>query len=73
MARLPKLNEVFIMPQCYIHSNLVPISRLVHGMSWTHERVIPALTGSAPITKKQKAVSVPAKALIIMQPLRLQS
>ena len=29
-ARSPKPNQVFIMPQYYIHANLFPICQLVH-------------------------------------------
>ena len=38
-ARSPKSNQVFIMSQCYIHTNLVPICPPVHEISCTQESV----------------------------------
>ena len=40
-ARSPKSNQIFILPQCYIHANnhLVPIHPLVHGISCCQESV----------------------------------
>ena len=32
--RSPKPNQLFIMPQCYIHANLVKIRQPVHEISW---------------------------------------
>ena len=36
----PKLYQVFNMPQCYVHANLVPIRLLVHEISCTQESVM---------------------------------
>ena len=36
-ARSPKPYQVVIMPQCYIHLNLIPICLLVHAISCTQK------------------------------------
>ena len=38
-SRLPKPNQLFIVPHCYIHANLIEIRRLVHEVSCRHETV----------------------------------
>ena len=58
MSRSPKLNQLFIMSQCYIHANLVRIHPPVHEISCKQESVTltptptltPKPTGSAPKT-----------------------